>query len=167
MWQLWHEKKNPNFFYCDSLFKTLLCLTEMGVLAQRATPLVGGCLIVKLCPFLSQEKVERMMLNIFFCIFVASVEISPEFPKVGFLTWKENKSCFENDLFLEWQNGLNDWTWQGLKVKLMMMRLGWHNQDSLWLLHEIQELQLGMLKVKVEVNQMLIGMEDKLGQTLY
>ena len=34
-------------------------------------------------------------------------------------------------------------------------------------LHEIQELQLGMLKVKVEVNQMLIGMEDKLGQTLY
>ena len=37
-------------FYCD-FFKRLL-LTEMGVLAQRATA-SRGCLIVKLCPFLS------------------------------------------------------------------------------------------------------------------
>ena len=167
MWQLWHEKKIPTFSIVILFLRLSSAWQKWAFLHKGQNPAGRGCLIVKLCPFLSQEKVERMMLNIFFCIFVASVEISPEFPKVGFLTWKENKSCFENDLFLEWQNGLNDWTWQGLKVKLMMMRLGWHNQDSLWLLHEIQELQLGMLKVKVEVNQMLIGMEDKLGQTLY
>ena len=62
------------------------------------------------------------------------------------------------------------------KVKLMMMRLSWHNQDSLWtpwwwsgpgeeLRRKIQ-LQLGMLKVKVEVNQMLIGMGISLAKSI-
>ena len=37
----------------------------------------------------------------------------------------------------------------------------WHNQDSLWVHDEVQPAQLGMLKVKVGVNQMLIGMADK------
>ena len=51
-------KKIPNFFYCDSFFKTLLCLTEMGVLAQRATPLVGGALLSNYVHFYPKRKLK-------------------------------------------------------------------------------------------------------------
>mgnify|MGYP006975826317 CR=1 FL=1 len=137
------------------------------------------------------------MLNIFFCIspslhphiFVAVQWKSLPFSSrnsndkeeaswtIDFLTWKENKAL----RIIQWQQ--NDF--QGFdmtfpmvysKVKLMMMRLSWHNQDSLWtpwwwsgpgeeLRRKIQ-LQLGMLKVKVEVNQMLIGMGISLAKSI-
>ena len=124
------------------------------------------------------------MLNIFFCIspslhphiFVAVQWKSLPFSSrnsndkeeaswtIDFLTWKENKAL----RIIQWQQ--NDF--QGFdmtfpivysKVKLMMMRLSWHNQDSLWTENDDQgskrwNFNWACLEVKVEVNQMLIGM---------